>query len=261
MKKILQIMLCAAIVCGCNAQQSDSSAQTSTDSEAPSEETTLPTDTFTTEKGRSVAISFIKHVTLMINAGGYAIHIDPVGSYGTDYATLPKADLILVTHEPGDHYDADAIAKITKEGTLFLSNGTVAEMSKTSVAMKAGDTKQCAQGITVTAVPAHNISPDRLKFHPQGRDVGYVLEIDNLRIYIAGDTEDIPDLANLKGIDIAFLPVNQPYTMTPAQCINAIAMFSPKIVYPYHYGETDLTPIVNHFAGSKATEVRIRDLQ
>ena len=80
-------------------------------------------------------------------------------------------------------------------------------------------------------------------FHPQGRDNGFVLTIDGLKIYIAGDTEDIPEMAGLKDIDVAFLPVNQPYTMTVEQCVNAAKVISPKVLIPYHFSSTDLSSL------------------
>ena len=229
--------------------------------------TTFSIDTFVTENGRQVAITFIKHGTLLIEIDGYAIHIDPVLMFGTDYSKLPKADAVLVTHEHKDHYDKAAIAKIRKSATVLVSNGRVGEMPEQAAwqnkrVMKVGDKGSLADGtVALTATAAYNITPGHENFHPKGRDIGFLLDIDNLRIYIAGDTEDIPELAQLKDVDIAFLPVNQPYTMTAAQCINAISLFRPKVVYPYHYGETDLTPIVEKFSGSKDVEVRVRELQ
>ena len=225
-------------------------------------ENQLEKDSFKTGKGTLVEITFIKHGTLLIEADGFAIHIDPVTMFGTDYSLLPKADLLLVSHEHGDHYDAKAVEAVSKKGTVFLANGNVAAMAQNAEALKVGDTRSFDGGkIVVTAVAAYNCSEGRDKFHPKGRDVGFLIDIDDLRIYVAGDTEDIPELASLKDVDIAFLPVNQPYTMTPEQCIKAIGMFSPKIVYPYHYGETNLASIVEHFKGKGATEIWIRQLQ
>ena len=108
--------------------------------------------------------------------------------------------------------------------------------------MKNGD-KKTIDGIEIEAVPAYNVSQDRLQFHPEGRDNGYVLNIGGLRIYIAGDTEVIPEMSNLKDIDIAFLPCNLPYTMTPDQLIEAAKIIRPKVLYPYHFGTTDLSSI------------------
>lgn len=226
----------------------------------PIDNSLYETDTFTTDKGRKVAITFIKHGTLMMQVDGYTIHIDPVKMFGTDFTKLPKADLLLVTHEHADHYDLAAIKDVSKDITKFISNGRVAQLSGMSEAMKVGEARKIGD-ITLTATAAYNTTPDRQKFHPKGRDVGFLIDIDDLRIYVSGDTEDIPEMAELKDVDIAFLSTNQPYTMTAQQCINAIKMISPKIVYPYHYGDTDLTPIVETFKTQNGIEVRVRQMQ
>ncbi|MCQ2254146.1 MAG: GDSL-type esterase/lipase family protein [Bacteroidaceae bacterium] len=218
-------------------------------------------DSFVTKTGKTLTISFIKHGTLMLDVDGYTVHIDPVTMFGTDYSRLPKADLLLVTHEHGDHYDPAAIAAVMKDGTLFISNGRVAELSKKSEAMQIGQKITISSNFSITATAAYNNSPGKEQFHPKGRDVGFLIELDDLKVYVAGDTEDIPEMKQLNDIDVAFLPVNQPYTMTPQQCINAVEMFCPKIVYPYHYGQTDLSPVVSHFKGNDKVEVRIRQLQ
>lgn len=219
------------------------------------------TDIFKTEKGRTVAITSIKHGTLMLDIEGYFIHIDPVLMFGTDYSKLPKADLLLVTHEHPDHFDKDAIEAVSKENTLFYSNGAVAELSGKSKAITAGDSFTTDNNITIVATEAYNNSKGHEQFHPKGKNVGFIICVDDLKIFIAGDTEDIPELAELKDIDIAFLPVNQPFTMTPEQCIHAAEMLKPRVLIPYHYGETDLSPIVDHFKDNPATEVYIRQLQ
>ena len=126
--------------------------------------------------------------------------------------------------------------------------------------MKNGDKLKPTDYLTIEAVPAYNTTPGREKFHPRHRDNGYILTLGGTRIYIAGDTEDIPELKNLKDIDIAFLPVNQPYTMTVPQAANAARMFSPKILYPYHYGDTKISELKEALQGS-GVEVRIREMQ
>ena len=126
--------------------------------------------------------------------------------------------------------------------------------------MANGDTRTLSDGWTVDAVPAYNNSPEKLQFHPKGRDNGFVLTIEGMRIYIAGDTEDIPEMADLKDIDVAFLPCNLPYTMTPEQCARAATIIKPAVLFPYHYGQTDIQQVVKLLDGS-GIDVRIRDYQ
>ena len=219
-------------------------------------------DSFTTPKGREVSIAFIKHGSLILDADGYLIYIDPVTIYGDDYSKLPKADLIMVTHEHHDHLDKNAIEELTGDETKLAASRRVTELLGEGKPLEPGDTfSPEGTGIEITAVPAYNVTPDHLQFHPKERkDTGFIFDIDGLRIYVAGDTENIPEMADFKDIDIAFLPVNQPYTMTPEQAIEATEVIKPKILYPYHFGETDLTPIVEKFKGSE-TEVRLRNLE
>ncbi|MBR5638576.1 MAG: MBL fold metallo-hydrolase [Muribaculaceae bacterium] len=195
-----------------------------------------------TKSGKDVSFLFIKHASFVIEYDGLTIQIDPVRTLNdgdtTDYSTFPKADFILVTHEHFDHFDKDAIATLTGEKTQVILNKNCAEMLGSGTAMGNGETLKLRDDITIEAVPAYNTTPDRQQFHPKGRDNGYVLTLDGLRIYIAGDTEDIPEMSQLKDIDIAFLPCNQPYTMTPQQLAHAATMIKPKMVYPYHFSDT-----------------------
>lgn len=203
-------------------------------------------DFYFTADGDTIEIQPLIHASLRIKYGDREIEIDPVGRLGdrtTDYSALPKADLILVTHEHHDHLDPDAISALTKNDTVVIANPSSAAILGYGTVMKNGDSLNLGNGISVEAVPAYNVSPDRLQFHPQGRDNGYVLTLGNVRIYIAGDTEVIPEMKELKDIDIAFLPCNLPYTMTPAQLIEAAEIIRPKVLYPYHYGTTDLSSI------------------
>ena len=225
-------------------------------------------DLFTTPGGKSVEIQPLIHASIRIDYDGKEIEIDPVGQLGdrtTDYAAMPKADLILVTHEHHDHLDPAAIKTLSKEGTTVIANPNSAAIleaddtlgtERLSV-MRNGDRLSLPDSINVEAVPAYNISPDRLQFHPKGRDNGYVLTLDGLRIYIAGDTENIPEMQQLKDIDIAFLPCNLPYTMTPEQLIEAAKTIKPKVLYPYHFGTTDLSGVAEALAPF-GIDVRIR---
>jgi Predicted Zn-dependent hydrolases of the beta-lactamase fold len=218
-------------------------------------------DTLTTDKGRNIVITFIKHGTLMLDIDGYIVHVDPVSMFCDNYSEMPKADLLLVGHEHGDHFDNKSIASVIKPGTVFYSNKAVSEKNSKSTALNVGDVRKVNEYITLTATAAYNYTKGKENFHPKGRDIGFLLDIDDLRIYIADDTEDIPEFSKLKDVDVAFLPANQPYTMTVAQLIRAAETISPKILYPYHYGETDLTPLINHFKENDKIDVRIRQMQ
>ena len=204
------------------------------------------TDEFTTKSGKKVRFTCIKHASIQINYDGLEIQVDPVGmgmKPETDYSKFPKANIILVTHEHHDHFDRAAIQLLRGSGTTIYTNPAVHKMLGSGHSMKNGDKVKYSDNITIEAVPAYNTTPGREQFHPKGRDNGYVLTIEDLRIYIAGDTEDIPEMANLKDIDIAFLPCNQPYTMTIDQAVNAAKIIKPKVLFPYHYNDTPVNKI------------------
>lgn len=203
-------------------------------------------DIYTTPGGKTLKIQPLIHASLRINFDGKEIEIDPVGTLGdrtTHYSTFPKADIILVTHEHHDHLDPDAIKTLSKADTLVIANPNSANILGYGKILKNGESLKVADNIEIAAVPAYNVSQDRLQFHPKGRDNGYVITIDGMRIYIAGDTEVIPEMKELKDIDIAFLPCNLPYTMTPDQLIEAAEIIKPKVLYPYHFGTTDLSSV------------------
>lgn len=218
------------------------------------------TDVFETSKGE-LKITFIGHGTLMMECDGKTIHIDPVGNYA-DYSKLPKADLILVTHEHGDHLDANAIKTIAKQGTEIVTTEKCAQDLLNAGIMKNGDAKTFA-GFIIEAVPAYNVENVRSPgnpYHPKGIGNGYVIHFGNVKVYVAGDTENIPEMADLKDIDIAFLPMNLPYTMSPEMVAEAVKLFKPKILYPYHFGNTDTDQLLKLTEDQKETEVRIRKL-
>ncbi len=217
-------------------------------------------DIFNTSEG-DLKITFIGHATLMFNFNGKVIHVDPV-SREADFTKMPKADIILVTHEHGDHFDSGAIAAIRKDNTELVFTEACSETMTGGIVMRNGDVKT-VQGLRIEAVPAYNIVHKRSSgepFHPKGRGNGYVLSFGDKKVYIAGDTENIPEMKKLKGTDIAFLPMNLPYTMTPEMVADAAKMFSPKILYPYHYGQTDTNLLVDLLEDSKSIEVRIRNM-
>jgi L-ascorbate metabolism protein UlaG (beta-lactamase superfamily) len=197
----------------------------------------------------------------MFSFNGKIIHIDPYSSVA-DYTTLPKADLILITHEHSDHLDVKIIPLIRKENAEVIYTQKCSAKYPGGIVMKNGDSRKFGN-ITIEAVPAYNIVQKRdanQVFHPKGEGNGYILTIGNKRIYIAGDTENTPEMKVLKGIDVAFLPMNLPYTMTPKMVADAVLAFKPKILYPYHYGDTNVQLLLDLLKNDKATEVRIRKM-
>jgi L-ascorbate metabolism protein UlaG (beta-lactamase superfamily) len=220
----------------------------------------LEEDVFPTPGGE-LKVFFVGHASLFLTFGGKIVHVDPVGSEG-DYAKLPKADLVLVTHEHHDHLDPKAIGDIRKAGTEVVVSPSCAGMLKDAVVMKNGD-RRMLQGFEVEAVPAYNIvhkRPDGNPFHPKGQGNGYVITVGGKRIYVAGDTEPIPEMAALKNIDIAFLPMNLPYTMSPEMTAAAARTIRPKVLYPYHYGDTDTGRLIKLLKGEPGIEVRVRPM-
>ncbi len=215
-------------------------------------------DVFETPSGE-LSIYFIGHGSLMFDFNGTTVHVDP-WSRLADYGSLPKADLILITHEHSDHLDSAAIAAVSKDGVHIILTGAAYEILKKGTVMKNGDTVT-VEGIRIEAVPAYNTTEGRDRYHPKGRGNGYIITIAGKRIYIAGDTESIPEMANFKNIDIAFLPMNQPYTMVPEQLADAAKKIRPRILYPYHYGDTDPSKLEKLLSGNKDIEVRIRQLR
>jgi L-ascorbate metabolism protein UlaG (beta-lactamase superfamily) len=213
-------------------------------------------------EGGELKITCIGHGTLMFEYQGKVIHVDPV-SREADYSKLPKADLVLITHEHGDHLDTKALALVRQEGTKIVLTKICAEKVSGGIVMKNGDVKT-VEGLKIEAVPAYNIvnkRPGGQPFHPKGQGNGYVITFAKTRVYVAGDTENTPEMKQLKKIDIAFLPMNLPYTMTPEMVADAALAFKPKILYPYHYGRTDPQELVKLLKDVKEIEVRVRKLQ
>ncbi len=224
-------------------------------------ESALETDTIKTSQG-DLSITLIGHGTLAFTYNGKVVHVDPWTKLA-NYSKLPKADLILITHEHQDHLDLDAVSKIKKENVKIFANQKAAEKLPGATVMKNGDVN-VVDGITIEAVPAYNLVHKRSSgepFHPKGVGNGYVITFGDKRVYVAGDTENTPEMKALKNIDIAFLPMNLPYTMTPEMVADAAKSFKPKVLYPYHTGETDLSKLLNLMKDSSDIKVVFRNMK
>ncbi|MBE0618940.1 MAG: MBL fold metallo-hydrolase [Proteobacteria bacterium] len=208
-----------------------------------------------------LGITFVGHGSLLFAWGGKVIHVDPWSKLA-DYGQLPAADLILITHGHGDHLDSAAIEAVRKPGTEILVSRAAADRVPGSRVLANGETAT-VQGVKVEAVPAYNLVHMRsagVPYHPKGEGNGYVLTSGDTRVYVAGDTENIPEMENLGDIAVAFLPMNLPYTMTPEMAAAAARAVHPKILYPYHFGETDPAELVKLLGGS-GIEVRVRAMK
>jgi L-ascorbate metabolism protein UlaG (beta-lactamase superfamily) len=216
----------------------------------------LPEDFLPTSAG-DLKITFIGHASLMFTFDDKIIHVDPVMAQG-DYTKLPKADVVLVTHEHGDHLDPEALRAVLTEDTRLVLPEKCAQNITGGIVMNNGD-KKTVEGIEIEAVPAYNVDPER-PFHPKGDGNGYVIAFADKRIYVAGDTENIQEMKALEKIDVAFLPMNMPFTMTPEMVADAAKAFRPRILYPYHFGGTDTLELTALLEGEKDIEVRIRKM-
>ena len=218
------------------------------------------TDVIQTTAG-DLQITFLGHGSLMFTFGEKVIHVDPF-SRVADYTALPKADIILITHEHQDHLDATAMNDIRTEDTTIVLTELCDHQIDGGIVMRNGD-MSVVHGLSIEAVPAYNLIHTRESgdpFHPCGHGNGYVLTIGETRVYIAGDSENTPEMMALSNIDIAFLPMNLPYTMTPEMVANAAHAMKPTILYPYHFGSTDTTLLIDLLRDQRETEVRIRNM-
>ena len=234
--------------------------------------------------GGDLSVTFLGHASLLVVFNGKNIYVDPF-SQVANYSSLPKADLVLVTHEHRDHLDLQALTAIRTPETMVILNQASAQQIDGGIALRDNIQRMMEDafaGMFINTVPAYNIvhkRQDGQPFHPKGVGNGYIITlggrrqkifltrsksynvlIGRTRIYIAGDTENTPEMKALKEIDIAFLPMNLPYTMTPEMVADAAKAFKPGILYPYHYGDTDVSKLVELLKGEKEIEVRIRKM-
>ncbi len=219
------------------------------------------TDIIKTSAG-DLKITFIGHGTLMFTFGAKIIHVDPFTKVA-DYEKLPKADVILITHDHYDHLDLKAVELVRTDKTKVVLTETCSKQIKNGIIMKNGDV-QNVNGLKIDAIPAYNLVHKRdngQPFHQKGVGNGYIITFGDKRVYVAGDTENIPEMKSLREIDRAFLPMNLPYTMTPEMVADAAKAFRPKILYPYHFGNTDTSKLLKLLQDQKENEVRIRNMK
>ncbi len=251
----LPLVVSAAILLGCSAMFAGEGED-------------LSGDRIATDNG-ALLIHPVSHATLVMQWNGKTVYVDPVGGV-KPFADLPKPDLVLVTHMHGDHFDPATLEALVpaERRTIVVVPKTVAEKipeslrAKTTVRILTNGEKTEVEGIAVEAVPAYNTSPGKEKFRPKGRDNGYVVTMGGKRVYVAGDTEDTPEMRAIKDVDVAFLPMNLPYTMSVEKAAEAIRQFRPRIVYPYHFRSGDGTKAdleqLRNLVGDDV-EIRVRD--
>lgn len=259
MKKIIQILMIGIILAACKNKPEDTkplaTSNTQIEQVAGKE----------TETDEGLTINPVEHASMVLNWDGTIIYVDPVG--GVDlFSKYPEPSMILITDIHGDHFDVPTLEAIIAEKTSIIAPQAVFEklpeslQNKTEVMKNGG--KNNYHEIEIEAIPMYNLRPEALKFHEKGRGNGYVLENNGKRVYISGDTEDIPEMRNLKNIDIAFVCMNLPYTMTVEKAAEAVLDFQPKTVYPYHYrGENGLSDVAKFKSLVKAGDADIQVTQ
>ncbi|MEZ4793907.1 MAG: MBL fold metallo-hydrolase [Flavobacteriaceae bacterium] len=214
------------------------------DTKNPKTETTLIDSTSVpqTEIKREFKVNPVSHATMVLTWDGKTIYVDPVGGAEV-FSKFKKPDLILVTDIHGDHLNVETLEAImTPETQLVVPLAVSKELPNgftNKVAILSNGNSREILGFNIEAVPMYNLREEALKFHEKGRGNGYVIQRNGRRVYISGDTEDIPEMRGLQNIDVAFVCMNLPYTMTVEQAADAVLAFQPKLVYPYHYRGTD----------------------
>jgi L-ascorbate metabolism protein UlaG (beta-lactamase superfamily) len=215
-------------------------------------------DTLATSTG-DLVIHPIDHASLVLEWGGKAIYVDPVGGAAL-YEGLPTPSAILITHGHGDHFDVPTLEAIAGDAVLITNDDVFSKLPeglKAKATAMANGAEGTVVDLPIRAIAAHNTTADRMQYHPVGVGNGYVLTFGDKQVYVAGDTEPTEDMLGLQGISLAFLPMNLPYTMTVEQAVDAINTFKPAVVYPYHYGDSDLSPLETDV--DAAVEVRLRN--
>jgi L-ascorbate metabolism protein UlaG (beta-lactamase superfamily) len=211
--------------------------------------------------GGDVEITLLGHGSLLFTFEEKRIYVDPF-SRVADYSALPKADIVLITHEHRDHFDPEALAHVRTDVTDVICTECCAGQIEGGTVMRNGDVT-VVQGLRIEAIPAYNLVHKRENgdpFHPCGDGNGYIVTFGDLRVLVAGDTENTPELKTVSDIGVAFLPMNLPYTMTPEMVADVAVATKPRILYPYHFGSTDTSQLIDLLKDHPEIEVRIRNL-
>jgi L-ascorbate metabolism protein UlaG (beta-lactamase superfamily) len=243
---------------GTSSGSSTSTASSTSSGSLPDAGNLGATDTLATSAG-NVKMTPIHHATVLFTQGGKNIYIDPI-TEGGKLDGLPKADLIFITHAHGDHLNPAAIELLKKPETQVFGPESVVATIPSAVVMHNGDTKTFG-AISVLAFAMYNLTrgPSAGKlYHDKGAGNGYVLTFGDKKVYASGDTECTDELKALKGLDVAFLCMNLPYTMPPAEAADCAKAFQPKVVYPYHYRGSEPAEFQKALAGTPEVEVRLR---
>lgn len=229
----------------------------------------LTGDRISTDDG-DLVVHPIHHGTFVMQWDGRTIYVDPAprpgqeGSAAAAFNGLPAPDIILITDIHSDHYHVPTLMDVRRPGVAVVGPQAVVELLPSNplranaYRLSHGRTIE-VEGIEIEAIPMYNLTEGRLEYHERGRGNGYVLTMGGARVYIAGDTEDIPEMRELGDINLAFIPMNLPYTMSPEQAADAVRDFRPRIVFPYHYGESDVSEFVRLVGDDAGVEVRLRD--
>jgi len=183
-------------------------------------------------------ITPISHATLVLKLGGQVIYTDPVNGE-EEFTGQPAPTIILVTDIHPDHMNADTLRALSQNNPVIVAPQAVAEQlpeefASGIVVVKNGE-KTTQNGIEIEAIPMYNIPESAESFHTKGRGNGYVVSAEGKRVYISGDTSATPEMKALQNIDVAFLTMNLPYTMSVEEAVDAALAFKPKVIHPYHY--------------------------
>ncbi|MCB4791598.1 MAG: MBL fold metallo-hydrolase [Elusimicrobia bacterium] len=223
------------------------------------------TKAFSVEVGNNISFIAIEHASFVILADTTTIFVDPVGEK-MRYSKFKAPDIILVTHTHKDHFDKKLVTALKNKNTAIVGPKTVIDGLASGQLLNNGETMNYGK-IGIEAIPAYNTTPESLQYHPKGEGNGYVLTLSTgqtgpgIRVYISGDTEDIPEMRALKNIDYAFICLNLPYTMSDDQASSAVLEFMPKVVYPYHFREKEGAGNINRFyekvlKGNKSIKIK-----